>query len=93
MIPAHLPVDDVMERWPATIRVFLDLRMRCVGCPIARFHTVADAARLHGIECDRLLAALRGACTSDEDRQKSFQWEDKRLFVPSPLAGEGQGGG
>jgi hybrid cluster-associated redox disulfide protein len=61
MIPAHLPVDDVMERWPATIRVFLDLRMRCVGCPIARFHTVADAAHLHGIAREAFLGALREA--------------------------------
>jgi hybrid cluster-associated redox disulfide protein len=52
-------VDDVMQRWPATIRVFLDFRMRCVGCPIACFHTVEDAAREHGADRDRFLAALR----------------------------------
>ena len=34
---ADLTVDDVMRRWPATIRVFLDFRMGCVGCPIAAF--------------------------------------------------------
>ena len=38
-------VDDVMRRWPATIRVFLNYRMRCVGCPIACFHTIEDACR------------------------------------------------
>ena len=34
-IRSHLLVEDVMSRWPATIRVFLDFRMGCVGCPIA----------------------------------------------------------
>ena len=52
-------VDDVMSRWPATIRVFLDFRMSCVGCPIAGFHSVEDACREHGIDREDFLAALR----------------------------------
>ncbi len=54
-------VDEVMRRWPATIRTFLDFRMNCVGCPIATFHTVEDACREHGVSCDRLLTALQAA--------------------------------
>ena len=30
-------VGEVMTAWPATIRVFLDFRMGCVGCPISGF--------------------------------------------------------
>ena len=41
-------VDDVMREWPTTIRVFLNYRLRCVGCPIACFHSVDDACREHG---------------------------------------------
>jgi hybrid cluster-associated redox disulfide protein len=52
-------VDDVMSRWPATIRVFLDYRMHCVGCPIACFHTVDDACREHNVDRTGLLADLR----------------------------------
>lgn len=52
-------VDDVMTRWPATIRVFLNFRMRCVGCPIAAFHSVEDASREHKIDPVNLLIALR----------------------------------
>jgi hybrid cluster-associated redox disulfide protein len=62
-ITADLLVDDVMQQWPATIRVFIDFRMRCIGCPIACFHTVADAAREHGVDGERLVAALRVAHT------------------------------
>jgi hybrid cluster-associated redox disulfide protein len=50
-----------MRRWPASIRVFLDFRMGCVGCPIACFHSVDDACREHGIDREGFLAALR-AC-------------------------------
>lgn len=52
-------VDDVMRRWPATIRTFLDHRMNCPGCPIACFHTVADACREHDVQPERFLADLR----------------------------------
>lgn len=53
-------VDDVMSEWSATIRVFLNYKMLCVGCPIGCFHTVADACREHGAECEPFLADLRG---------------------------------
>jgi hybrid cluster-associated redox disulfide protein len=36
-------VNDVMTDWPATVRVFLDFKMGCVGCPIACFHTLDNA--------------------------------------------------
>ncbi|MBZ0212684.1 MAG: DUF1858 domain-containing protein [Nitrospirae bacterium] len=54
-------VDDVMGRFPATIRVFLDHRMGCVGCPIACFHSVDDACHEHGVAAEPFLAALRCA--------------------------------
>jgi hybrid cluster-associated redox disulfide protein len=55
----HTLVDDVMRDEPSTIRIFLDFKMRCVGCPIACFHTVDDACREHGVDRERFLAALR----------------------------------
>jgi hybrid cluster-associated redox disulfide protein len=58
-------VDDVMQRWPATIRVFLNHRMRCVGCPIACFHTVDDACREHKVDQAAFLADLRAAAASE----------------------------
>lgn len=52
-------VDDIMREFPATIRIFLDYRMNCVGCPIGVFHTVADSCREHGVNADEFLTALR----------------------------------
>jgi hybrid cluster-associated redox disulfide protein len=52
-------VGDVMNDWPATIRVFLDFKMGCVGCPIACFHTVADGCGEHHVDPDTFLKALR----------------------------------
>jgi hybrid cluster-associated redox disulfide protein len=66
----HMPVgfDDivgeVMTAWPATIRVFLDFRMGCVGCPISGFHTVNDACTEHDVDRDEFLAALHAAANA-----------------------------
>jgi hybrid cluster-associated redox disulfide protein len=51
-------VDDVMRVRPETIRVFLEFKLGCVGCPIATFHTVDDACREHGIDRNAFMAAL-----------------------------------
>ena len=61
------PVQDVMNGWPATIRVFLDFRMGCVGCPIACFHTVDDACAEHHVDRELFLKALRDAVASRDD--------------------------
>jgi hybrid cluster-associated redox disulfide protein len=52
-------VGEVMTARPATIRVFLDFSMGCVGCPISAFHTVDDACMEHGVDRDEFLTALR----------------------------------
>jgi hybrid cluster-associated redox disulfide protein len=51
-------VDDVMRRWPETIRVFLDYGFHCVGCPIGCFHSVEDACREHHANLALFLADL-----------------------------------
>jgi len=55
---------EVMAARPATIRVFLDFKMGCVGCPISAFHTVDDACREHGVDRDEFLAALGAAANA-----------------------------
>jgi hybrid cluster-associated redox disulfide protein len=43
---------------PAAVRVLLDRRMHCVGCPFARFETVAEAAAIYGMDPTGLARAL-----------------------------------
>lgn len=54
-------VAEVLGRWPQTARVFLDRRMACVGCPIAGFETIGEAATAYGQDPGNFVAALR-AC-------------------------------
>jgi hybrid cluster-associated redox disulfide protein len=57
----EMTVDAIMRRWPATIRIFLDFKMRCVGCPIAGFHTLKEACRDHHLTSEQVVAALKAA--------------------------------
>lgn len=57
-IDPDLTVDEIMRRWPASIRVFIRHRMLCVGCPIAAFHTASDACREHDVPLDAFLAEI-----------------------------------
>ena len=57
-------VDEVMRSHPTTIRVFLDFKMGCVGCPIACFHTVDDACTEHRVDHGVFLRVLRDAAGS-----------------------------
>ena len=59
VLNADLMVDEVMRRWPSTIRVFLDFRMRCVGCPIAAFHSIDEACDEHSVNPAAFLSKLR----------------------------------
>lgn len=62
-IDPDMSVDEIMRRWPATIRVMIRNRMLCIGCPIGIFHTVTDACEAHGVDQEgferELLAAMR----------------------------------
>ena len=54
-----MTVEQVMNRWPDSVRVFLDFGMDCVGCPIAAFHSVEEAGREYGIDAHAILLKLR----------------------------------
>jgi hybrid cluster-associated redox disulfide protein len=56
-----LSLNAIMTRWPPTIRVFIDWRLHCIGCPIADLHRIADSAAEHGHAEADLRQALRRA--------------------------------
>lgn len=53
-----LPLSDLFTFWPQTIQVFIRYRMLCVGCQIARFHTIADACPEYNLDEARFVSEL-----------------------------------
>jgi hybrid cluster-associated redox disulfide protein len=62
------PLADLFQVCPEVALLFLARRMACVGCPIAPFHTVADACREYGLAEGRFRAALAAAGGGEPDR-------------------------
>uniref|UniRef100_Q11MX1 DUF1858 domain-containing protein n=1 Tax=Chelativorans sp. (strain BNC1) TaxID=266779 RepID=Q11MX1_CHESB len=61
-----MTMDAIMREWPATIRVVLDHGLLCVGCPIAPFHTIIDAAREHDLDPASLARDLKRAVAEED---------------------------
>lgn len=73
MVDGTDSVDAVMRLWPGSIRIFLAYRMKCIGCPVGRLHTIEEACREHGVDPGAFLDDLRAAvgmphgCSSGPD--------------------------
>lgn len=59
----NMMITDVLERWPRTADVFHNHTMACVGCAVAPFYSICDAALVYGLVpeqfIDELLATIR----------------------------------
>lgn len=51
-------ITDLLQRWPETAVVFHRHKMACVGCAVAPFYTVADAAQIYGLSPEEFVAEL-----------------------------------
>ncbi len=63
-VHADMPVDDIMEAWPATVPVFIELGLLCVGCAFGTFHTLSEACEAHDLEMGRVEARIATAITA-----------------------------
>jgi hybrid cluster-associated redox disulfide protein len=63
-------ITTVLERWPQTAEVFYNHGMACVGCAVAPFFTIADAALVYGLDpaafVDELWATIHANVESDK---------------------------
>lgn len=64
-IDPRMTVDEIMRRWPATIRVMIRNKMLCIGCPIGIFHTVSDACAAHRLDEEAFSMELLEAMGND----------------------------
>lgn len=55
----YTSMDVVMKENPQTISILLKYKIHCVGCLLAPFHSVAEAAVEHDLGVDELLALLQ----------------------------------
>jgi hybrid cluster-associated redox disulfide protein len=64
-----LSMDKILRLWPATIRVLLRHKVLCIGCPLAVFHTVADACIEHCLNDEAFVTELEQAISESGPAQ------------------------
>lgn len=66
---SKLTVGELLRRWSAAVRIFLDYKMNCPACPIAPFMTVDEAAGEYGVDAAELRRDIACAVTGAEPVQ------------------------
>ncbi|MEP0707512.1 DUF1858 domain-containing protein [Parvibaculum sp.] len=61
---SDLTVGELLRRWPAAVRIFLDYKMNCPACPIAPFMTVDEAAGEYHVDAQALKRDIEQAIGS-----------------------------
>ena len=67
-ITSNMTIAEVQDRWPQTIPAFREYAVACVGCDLAAFCTIAEAAQEYQIEVERLLTELQACITSHQEK-------------------------
>lgn len=60
-------ISDVLEHWPETAAVFHAHDMACVGCVVAPFYTIHDAAIVYGLSPEAFVAELAAVVEGIQD--------------------------
>ena len=60
----ELMLDELLQRWPETVPVFIRHKMLCVGCLVTPFHSVVDACAEYGLDTDTFMAELQEAVSA-----------------------------
>jgi len=63
-IGRDISMEDLQHRYPQVIPVLNRHRMFCVGCLLAAFHDIHDAAIEHGLNEERIYADILAAIDS-----------------------------
>jgi len=57
-ITREMTIEEVVNKYPETIRVFMQAGLGCLGCSAARFENIEQGAQVHGIDIDQLIFDL-----------------------------------
>lgn len=63
-ISAQMTISEVVQKYPATVEVFMRHGLGCVGCSAARYENIAQGAAVHGIDTEQLVKDLNAAISN-----------------------------
>ncbi len=63
-INKDMTFNEVLDMGPEMVKVLIKYNMGCVGCAAAKFESIEQGAKAHGINLDDLLCDLNTALNS-----------------------------
>lgn len=57
-ITKDMTIGEILRINPGVAPVLLEIGMHCLGCPSAQSETIEEAAMVHGIEIEDLMARI-----------------------------------
>ncbi len=54
-------IGDLLKINPDAVPVLMEIGMHCIGCPASIGETVEEAAAVHGVDADELVARINAA--------------------------------
>jgi len=60
-ITKDMSIGEVVSKYPQTVQVFLSHGLMCVGCAAARFETLEQGIKAHGLDLEVMLKDLNAA--------------------------------
>jgi len=58
ILESKMTVEDVLQNWPDTYAVFMDMKTKCIGCFLQRFCTLQDVAEAYQIPLQKLTGKM-----------------------------------
>lgn len=65
-IRPDMNVEYVLSNWPQTVPVFMKHRMGCVGCTMASYETLSNAAEIYKLPLEGFIQDLQLAIEAEE---------------------------
>ena len=58
MVTKDITIGELLKQSPDVAPVLLSAGMHCLGCPASQAESIEDAAMVHGLDVDELMAQI-----------------------------------
>lgn len=60
-ITKDMTIGEILVKAPDCIPILMNAGMHCLGCPASQMESLEEAAAVHGIDIEELMAAIEQA--------------------------------
>lgn len=63
-------VESLFERWPGTVKLFIQYQMACPGCYLAEFESLEGALQVYQVEHEPFLKDLKQLISENQNNER-----------------------